>query len=88
MADIILFTPNKDELTPEPRPEEFVGEAVDWIQPVTEEEQEDFIEQNAIHLFWIGINQLLLNGYPDVPHLLTLIAEEVKWQQEHGAPKT
>ncbi len=84
MADIIEFVP---EAKPEPRPEEFIGDPVDWIAPISDEEEEEFAEQNAIHLFWIGINQLQVLGYENVPNLLRLIADEVAWQIEHGSPK-
>ncbi len=84
MGEVIGFPPDPDELVPE-RPEEFIGDKVDWVSLADNPEDEiEILQNNAIHLFWIGITQLLSTGYPTVPKLLRLIADEVEWQQKNG----
>ena len=80
---------NPEEVVEEvaPRPEEFLGEAVDWLAPLEGEEMDTMREQNAITSIWIGVNSLNMDGYDSVPNLLRLIADEVEWQQTHGTPK-
>ena len=89
MGEVINFG-NPDEVPPTRQQEaaakcdDFIGKEIDWIKLANNDEITDAKINNAINLFWIGANSLMMDSDYCVPSMLRKIADEIEWQIEHG----